>query len=389
MTIANYLMNNYGARRTTLVKGEGAYLWDSDGKRYLDALSGIAVCGLGHCHPAVTEAVCKQASTLVHCSNLFNIEAQQELGTKLAGIAGMDKVFFANSGAEANEAAIKIARKYGQEKGIARPEVITATNSFHGRTMATISATGNMKVKTGFTPLLDGFAHVDYNNVAALEAAATASTVAIMLEPIQGEGGIVVPDHAYLSAVRRLCDKHGWLLILDEIQTGNGRTGSYFAFEQHAVVPDILTTAKGLGNGFPIGACLAKGPAADVLQPGNHGSTFGGNPIACQAGLAVVNTLLQGDIMALAARRGNTMLAQFRQRLDGHSRIADIRGRGMMLGIELREDCGHLVEEAKAKNLIINVTAGKTIRLLPPLIIDDVQAQTIVDTVCELVEDTV
>ncbi|WP_028885187.1 acetylornithine transaminase [Teredinibacter turnerae] len=380
------LMNTYGERTTTLVKGDGAYLWDSEGNRYLDALSGIAVCGLGYNHPAVTRAIAEQAEKLIHCSNLYLIEPQQALGKILVDASGMEKVFFSNSGAEANEAALKIARKFGQQKGTSHPHVITADRSFHGRTMATLSATGNTKVKQGFEPLVEGFSHVPFNDIDAIKAAATANTVAIMVEPVQGEGGVNVPAADYLNALRELCDSNDWLLILDEIQTGNGRTGRFFAYQHNNILPDVVTTAKGLGNGVPIGACLARGKAAEILQPGNHGSTFGGNPLVCNAGLAATQTLLEQDLMTRAASLGEMMLTQFRESLSDVACVVDIRGKGLMIGIELDQPCGDLVAQAKQKGVLINVTAGNTIRLLPPLIISDEQARTIVDTVVDLIK---
>lgn len=381
------LMNTYGSRSTTLVKGDGPYLWDDQGRRYLDALSGIAVCGLGYNHPAVTKAIREQAEKLIHCSNLYNIEPQQRLGHILVEASGMDKVFFSNSGAEANEAALKIARKYGQEKGVSTPHVITTEQSFHGRTMATLSATGNQKVKAGFAPLVEGFSHVAFDDIEAIKKAAGESTVAIMVEPIQGEGGVNVPAADYLNKLRELCDQNGWLLILDEIQTGNGRTGKLFAYQHNGILPDVVTTAKGLGNGVPIGACLASGKAADILQPGNHGSTFGGNPLACNAALATVNTLLADDFMKNAGALGEDMIARFKKVFAGNAKVTNVRGMGMMIGIELAKDCAELIERAKEKNLLLNVTSGKTIRLLPPLILTAEQANTVVDTVVELVND--
>lgn len=381
------LMNTYGERKTTLTKGDGPYLWDSEGRRYLDALSGIAVCGLGYNYPSVTKAISEQAETLIHCSNLFLIEPQQELGALLVKASGMDKVFFSNSGAEANEAAIKLARKFGQEKGISAPHIITCDKSFHGRTMATLSATGNPKVKAGFYPLVEGFSHVPYNNIDAIKQAATSNTVAIMVEPIQGEGGVNVPDEDYLVQLRALCDENGWLLILDEIQTGNGRTGTYFAYQHTNIHPDVVTTAKGLGNGVPIGACLAKGKASEVLQPGNHGSTFGGNPLACSAAVATFKALVDGGIMKSGAATGNNMIAQFKKRFANNPIVVEVKGAGMMMGIQLAQDCPNLVERAKEKNLLLNVTAGNTIRLLPPLILTEAQAKTVVDTVVQLVEE--
>ncbi|MFL0811570.1 MAG: acetylornithine transaminase [Agarilytica sp.] len=381
------VMNTYGNRSTTLTKGEGVYVWDAEGRRYLDALSGIAVCGLGHCHPAVTKAICDQANTLLHCSNLYKIEPQLALGQALVDVAGMEKVFFSNSGAEANEAAIKIARKYGNEKGIAQPQVITATGSFHGRTMATLTATGNPKVKEGFSPLLEGFVHAPYADVEAIRNAATDNTVAILLEPVQGEGGVHVPADGYLKQLRELCDENGWLLMLDEIQTGNGRTGKFFAYQHEGILPDVLTTAKGLGNGMPIGACLTQGKASEILQPGNHGSTFGGNPVATNAALAVVNTICADGFLEQVTQRGEAMLKAFQEALAEQPTVTDIRGKGLMIGIELDRECTELVERAKEKGMLINVTAGNTIRLLPPLIINDSEAQSIVDTVLTLIKE--
>lgn len=380
------LMNLYGDRTTTLVKGEGVYLWDDQGKRYLDALAGIAVCGLGYNHPAVTRAICEQAERLIHCSNLYRIEAQIRLAELLCEVSGMSKVFFSNSGAEANEAAIKIARKFGQDKGIECPHMITTEKSFHGRTMATLSATANDKIKAGFYPLLEGFSHVAYDNIEAIKQAATTSTVAVMVEPIQGEGGINVPAENYLQELRALCDANDWLLILDEIQSGNGRTGKFFAYQHTSIKPDVVTTAKGLANGVPIGAYLAHGKAAEVFKPGNHGSTFGGNPLACNAALATVQSLLQNDLMGKAAALGETMIARFKQAFAGNPKVREVRGKGMLIGIQLDRDCGDLVEKAKAEGLLLNVTSGSVVRLLPPLILNEEQAEQIVDTVVKLVE---
>lgn len=381
------LMNTYGERAITLVKGEGPYVWDDQGTRYLDGLSGIAVCGLGHCHNAVSEAVTAQVNALVHVSNLYLVKPQVELAELLIEITGMDCVFFSNSGAEANEAAIKIARKYGNDQGISRPQIITAQSSFHGRTMATLSATGNDKIKAGFSPLLEGFSHVPFNDINAIKEAATANTVAIMVEPIQGEGGINVPSEGYLKALRTLCDENKWLLILDEIQTGNGRTGSYFHYQQHDILPDVVTTAKGLANGFPLGACLARGAAASVLQPGNHGSTFGGNPIACAAGCATVKTILQENLCDNAQEIGQYLLKRFKEELQENHHVVDIRGKGLMLGIELDIPCAALVAKAMQKQFLMNVTAGNTIRLLPPLTLNKTQADDIISIVTQLIHE--
>ncbi len=381
------LMNTYGERAITLVKGEGMHLWDDQGRRYLDALSGIAVCALGHCHPAFTKAITEQAQTLVHVSNLYNIQPQQKLAEQLCQASGMEKVFFSNSGAEANEAAIKIARKYGNDKGIDNPTIITMGGSFHGRTMATLSATGNPKVHQGFQPLVSGFVQAPYDDVDAIKQLAEQhnNIVAILVEPVQGEGGVHVPSSDYLNQLRDFCDQYDWLLMLDEIQTGNGRTGKYFAFQHNGIKPDVVTTAKGLGNGLPIGACLAQGKAADVLQPGNHGSTFGGNPLACHGASAVVETLLNDKLIDNAAIQGQYLQDQFAKTLAGNDKVADIRGLGLMTGIELTQDCPELVAKAFEDGLLINVTAGNTIRLLPPLILSQSDADIIVEKVSALI----
>ncbi len=381
------LMATYNRLPVQFVRGAGARLWDADGREYLDALSGIAVCGLGHAHPAVAEAVCDQARTLVHTSNLYRIPLQEELGARLTALAGMDKVFFANSGAEANEAAIKIARRYGRERGIGVPTVVVMENSFHGRTMATLTATGNRRVQAGFEPLVQGFVRAPYDDLEALEAIAAnePSVVAVLVEPVQGEGGIRIPAPDYLAGVRTLCDEHGWLMMADEIQTGMCRSGRWFACQHAGVQPDVMTLAKALGNGFPVGACLARGEAAAVLGPGSHGSTFGGNPLASRAALAVLDTLERERLDRRAAGLGAHMLETFRQRLGGMDGVREVRGLGLLLGIELDRPCGELVDRALERGLLINVTADQVIRLLPPLILSDEEAGTIVDTVCELV----
>ncbi len=381
------LMATYNRLPVQFVRGAGARLWDAEGREYLDALSGIAVCGLGHAHPAVAEAVCDQARTLVHTSNLYRIPLQEELGARLTALAGMDKVFFANSGAEANEAAIKIARRYGRERGIGVPTVVVMENSFHGRTMATLTATGNRRVQAGFEPLVQGFVRAPYDDLEALEAIAAnePSVVAVLVEPVQGEGGIRIPAPDYLAGVRALCDERGWLMMADEIQTGMCRSGRWFACQHAGVQPDVMTLAKALGNGFPVGACLARGEAAAVLGPGSHGSTFGGNPLASRAALAVLDTLERERLDRRAAELGAHMLEAFRQRLGGVDGVREVRGLGLLLGIELDRPCGELVERALERGLLINVTADQVIRLLPPLILSDEEAGTIVDTVCELV----
>lgn len=382
-------MNNYGARALSLVKGEGAWVWDDQGKRYLDALSGIAVCGLGHAHPAVTAAISEQAGLLLHCSNLYNIRAQEQLADQLQAVSGMDKMFFGNSGAEANEAAIKLARLHGNNRKISIPTVIVTENSFHGRTLATLTATGNRKVQAGFEPLVRGFARAPYNNLQAIKtiAANNHNVVAIMVEPIQGEGGVCIPDADYLRQLRALCDANDWLLILDEIQTASGRTGSFFHYQQHGIYPDVATIAKGLGNGMPIGACLARGPAAELMQPGSHGSTFGGNPVACAAAIATLNIIEQEQLAQRAATLGTELLAQFKTALNGCDMVKDIRGAGLMIGIELEHACAGLVAQAAEAGLLINVTAGNVIRLLPPLIFSDQQAAQLVQILAPLIRD--
>lgn len=383
------LMNTFGTRTLTLVKGEGSRVWDDKGKSYLDAISGIAVCGLGHAHPAVTAALSAQVASLIHVSNLYNIPQQQRLADLLVEQSGMEKVFFSNSGAEANEAAIKIARKYGNDKGVKHPAIIVMENSFHGRTLATLSATGNTKVQAGFEPLVEGFIRVPYNDVEAIKAAAEKhpNIVAILVEPVQGEGGVRIPAADYLNHLRTICDSHDWLLMLDEIQTGNGRTGSFFAYQQNGILPDVVTTAKGLGNGVPIGACLARGTAGEVFQPGNHGTTFGGNPLACAAGVTVVETLLADDLIARAKNLGDKLLSGFKQALAGNDKIVDIRGKGLMIGLELNAPCAELVEKGRSKGILINVTAGNTIRLLPTLILTDAEADELIAKVVELITE--
>ncbi|MBT3196537.1 MAG: aspartate aminotransferase family protein, partial [Gammaproteobacteria bacterium] len=371
--MSNTIMPTYGRLPVSFTKGEGAWLWDESGNRYLDALSGIAVCGLGHSHPAVTEAICDQAATLLHTSNLYGIPNQQKLADKLCEISGMDNLFFANSGAEANEAAIKMARLYGHQQKVDNPAIIVAKGSFHGRTLATLSATGNRKVQAGFEPLVKGFVRAPYNNLEALREIASRSreVVAVMVEPIQGEGGIQVPEREYLSAIRQLCDEQNWLMILDEIQTGMGRTGHWFGFQHSDILPDIITLAKGLGNGLPIGACIAQGKAASLFQGGMHGSTFGGNPLVTRAAMAVIDTIEQQNLSERAALLGNRIRQGLSERLSPLKTVKEIRGLGLMIGIELSQPCTALVKQALEQRLLINVTAERVVRLLPPLILSD------------------
>jgi len=381
------LMATYNRLPVTFVRGEGAWLWDQEGRRYLDALCGIAVCGLGHAHPAVTAAICEQAGQLIHTSNLYGIAPQESLGRAITDAAGMDRVFFANSGAEANEAAIKLARLYGHRNGVETPSIVVMDNSFHGRTLATLTATGNRKVQAGFEPLVKGFVRVPYGDIEALRAVAEnqPDIVAVLVEPIQGEGGVKLPPADYLNGIRELCDRHGWLMMLDEIQTGMGRTGRMFAHQHNDISPDVMTLAKALGNGVPIGACLARGETAELFGPGSHGSTFGGNPLACRAALAVIQTLQEQDLPARAATLGTRLLEDFHTRLGDLPGVQDIRGAGLMLGIELDRPCTQLVAQALDAGLLINVTAERVIRLLPPLVLDDHQASQLVDTLSGLV----
>ena len=383
------LMNTYGTPSIALVKGEGAWLWDAQGNKYLDALSGIAVCGLGHSHPSVAKAIAEQAGLLTHCSNYFSIPNQEMLADKLCTASGMSNVFFGNSGAEANEAALKIARLHGHKKGIKLPTILVMDNAFHGRTLATLSASGGRRVQAGFEPLVRGFARAPFNDMESLKIVADNNTdiCAILVEPIQGEGGVRLASTGYLRQLREFCDQRGWLLMLDEVQTGNGRTGKYFYFQHSGIIPDVVTTSKGLGNGVPIGACLAHGEAAQLMQPGNHGSTFGGNPLACAAALATINTLQDDHLIERAAVLGDRIMASFKTALAGVEHVVEIRGKGCMIGIELNKPCKSLFSTAMAAGLIINVTADTVIRLLPPFIMTDDQADQVVAILAPLIKD--
>jgi acetylornithine aminotransferase len=382
------LMATYQRLPVTFERGEGVWLWDTAGKQYLDALSGIAVCNLGHAHPVVAEAICAQAQRLVHTSNVYGIAKQEELGRELTALAGMDRVFFANSGAEANEAAIKLARLHGHKRGVKEPVIVVMENSFHGRTMATLTATGNRKAQAGFEPLLKGFVRVAYGKLDELHSlAGNPNIVAILLEPIQGEGGINIPADDFLPGVRALCDAEGWLMMLDEVQAGMARTGKYFAFQHSAIQPDVMTLAKALGNGMPIGACLARGSAADTFGPGSHGSTFGGNPLACSAALAVLKLMQENDMPARAAHLGQSISHQLHQLLGQLSGVVEVRHKGCMIGIELDRPCASLVATALDRGLLINVTAERVIRLLPPLIMSDAEAQQLCTLLSDVVRD--
>ena len=382
-------MNTYARLPVGFTKGEGSYLEDEQGKKYLDALTGIAVVGLGHAHPNVAKALADQAKTLTHTSNLYQIPLQTKLAAKLCEISGMESAFFANSGAEANEAAIKLARIKGSKSGINSPEVLVVDDSFHGRTMATLTATGNRKVHAGFEPLLNGFIRTQFNDIEAVNVIAGNNTnvTAVLVEPILGEAGIVIPDPEYLSKLRAICDDKGWLLMLDEVQTGNGRTGTFFEFLDHDIAPDVVTTAKGLGNGMPIGVCLARGEAATLFEPGNHGSTFGGNPLACAAAIAVINTIEEESLCNRARILGDRILSGFNKNLTGNNQVKEIRGKGLMLAIELNEDAPNLVNEALEAGILINVAQGNVIRLLPPLTLSDQEADSIVESISNLISD--
>jgi acetylornithine aminotransferase len=383
----NHIMPTYTSLPIRFIKGEGAWLWDNKGNKYLDALSGIAVCGLGHAHPEIANALSKQANTLMHTSNLYCIDKQEQLADKLCELTGMNDVFFGNSGAEANEAAIKIARRFAHSKNITEPIIVTAHNSFHGRTLATLTATGNSKVKQGFAPLPAGFCHIPYNDISALETLAEqqANIVAVLVEPIQGESGIKIPDADYLNKLRTICDKNDWLLMLDEIQSGMGRTGTFLASQKNSVKGDVVTLAKGLGNGMPIGACLTAGKATGLLTAGSHGSTFGGNPLACAAALKVIDIMLRDNLMNRAKELGDMLLSGFKNSLQNCAHVVDIRVEGLMIGIELTSTCTELVNDALNKSLLINVTANNTVRLLPPLIITNEEAMKIVGIVSDLI----
>ena len=385
--MSDHLMNTYARLPVTFKKGSGAVLKDIEGNTYIDAISGIAVCNLGHAHPAISEAICKQSQKLLHTSNLYQIDKQQKLADKLTELSGMDKAFFCNSGAEANETAIKIARKYAYEKKIHHPKIIVMENSFHGRTLATLSATGNDKVHEGFQPLVEGFIRVPFDDIDAVKRLAKDNDiVAILVEPIQGEGGIHVPKDGYLKALRKICDQNQWLLMLDEIQTGIGRTGKCFAFQHEAITPDVVTLAKALGNGMPIGACLAKGKAAQALVPGNHGTTFGGNPLACAAALAVLKNMKAHKWPKTIAKKGEQLLQRLKSELGDVDGIVEIRGKGYMIGIQLDRPCAELVKQALQQGLLINVTRGDTVRLLPTFVMSSEQTETLVNTLSKLIK---
>ena len=386
----SHIMATYGRQPISFVRGRGAYLYTEDGTEYLDALTGIAVCGLGHAHPVIAEAIAEQAATLVHTSNLFEIPWQTAAAQKLAEVSGMEEIFFSNSGAESNEGAIKIARKFGVQQGIANPKIIVAEHSFHGRTLATLSATGNKKVQEGFAPLVEGFIRVPFGDIEAIQEAAIQhpDIVAILIEPIQGEGGVNTAPHgfSYLEDIRTLCNQHNWLMMLDEIQTGNGRTGKYFAYQHTNIVPDVMTTAKGLGNGFPIGAVMTQGKAVGLLGAGSHGSTYGGTVLGSRVVYTVIDTLQKEKAVENAATVGAYIVDQLRTQLAGND--VQVRGFGMMIGIQLPKDCAELVAIARDQyQLIINVTAGSVVRLLPPLNMTQDQADVLLQRLVLVIQN--
>jgi len=384
---AEHLMQTYAPQPVAFVRGEGAWLWDTEGKRYLDALAGIAVNGLGHAHPVLTRAIAEQAAKLIHTSNLFRVPEQERAAAKLCEIARMDNVFFANSGAEANEAAIKLARLYGHQRGVESPAIVVMEKAWHGRTLATLSATGSRKAQAGFEPLMGGFLRVPYNDVGAIERIAdNQSIVAVLLEVLQGEGGIHVADMEYLRKVRELCDRKQWLFMIDEVQSGIGRTGKWFAHQWAGIVPDVMPLAKGLASGVPIGACLARGAAAKVFKPGNHGSTFGGGPLVSVAALTTLEVIEKDGLLAHAQRMGELIQGGLRRELAGVRGVNEVRGMGLMIGIELDRPCADIVRRGLEAGLVANVTAERVIRLLPPLVIQEAEAKTIVSILAPLVK---
>ena len=385
----SYVMNTYARQPIGFVKGEGAWLIDDKGKRYLDAVSGVAVTSVGHAHPKVIEAICEQAKNLLHTSNLYQIFRQEELAERIAKLSGMDEVFFCNSGAEANEAAIKIARLYGHKAGVENPHIIVMEKAWHGRTLATLSATGSRKAQAGFEPLMDGFVRVPYNDAAAAQQIAKnqSNVVAILVEVMQGEAGVVMADLEYIRTLRAICDKQEWLLMIDEVQCGVGRTGKWFGFQHADVMPDVITLAKGLGSGVPIGACVAAGRAAGVFGPGNHGSTFGGGPLVCAASLATLKIIEDDGLLEKSTQTGDWIRAQLGERLTGVAGVQEIRGRGMMMGIELDRPCADIVRRAREQSLLVNVTGENVVRLLPPLNFSAVEAEQLVSTLAPIIQE--
>ncbi|WP_280288353.1 aspartate aminotransferase family protein [Pseudomonas sp. BN417] len=383
----SYLMQTYARQPVSFARGEGARLWDTQGVEYLDAIAGVAVTSLGHANPEIAAAIADQAGQLLHTTNMFRIPWQEQLGQRLCGLSGMKRAFFCNSGAEANEAALKLARLHANARQVAQPQILVTENSFHGRTLATLAATGNPAVRRGFEPLMPGFLRVPYNDIEAVRNAAAQSPdiVAVLVEPVQGEGGVHPASAAYLQALRQLCNQHDWLLMTDEVQTGMGRTGEWFGFQHAGIVPDVMTLAKALGNGFPIGACLARDKAAELFSPGHHASTFGGNPLACRVGCTVLNIMERERSPQRAASLGRRLLAGLQEALGNHPEVLAVRGLGLMVGIELNRNCVELVGRARdEQRLLVTVTRGTTVRLLPPLICDEAQIDDIVERITRL-----
>jgi len=385
--MSDYLMQTYARQPVAFERGEGAWLFDTNGEMYLDALAGVAVNGLGHGHPTLARALCDQAAKLIHTSNLYRIPLQEELAARLCQLSGLSRAFFCNSGAEANEAAIKIARLHGHNNGVDSPAIVVMEKSFHGRTMATLSATGNRKVQAGFEPLVSGFVRVPFGDSAAVEALAAhhKNIVAVLVEPYQGEGGVQIPQANYLAELRRICDEQSWLLMLDEVQTGIARTGTWFAFQHTDVMPDVMTLAKGLGSGVPIGACLARGVAAETFTPGKHGSTFGGGPLACTAALTTLSVMESEGLLDHAAKLGKFIRDDLAMRLQGQAGVVEIRGQGLMIGIQLDRACGDLVKMALEEKLLINVTNDSVVRLLPPLVMTQADAELLTEKLARLI----
>ena len=384
----NHVMNTYARLPVALTRGDGVWLWDESGRRYLDALAGIAVNGVGHAHPKLVRAIADQAATLIHTSNIYRVLRQEQLADRICALSGMSQAFFCNSGAEANEAAIKLARLYGHQRGIETPAIIVMEKAWHGRTIATLSATGSRKAQAGFEPLLAGFVRVPYNDLEAVRAVAEhhRNIVAVLLEPIQGEGGINVADIAYQQGLHALCREKGWLYMLDEVQTGIGRTGHWFAFQHAGVTPDVMALAKGLGSGVPIGACLANGPAQDVFKPGSHGTTFGGGPLVCAAALATLDIMEEEQLLSNASEQGKRLKLGLENSLKDVPGVVEIRGQGLMLGMELDRPCGDIVQHALEAGLLVNVTSDKVIRLLPPLILSAQETDQIVSILVPIVK---
>ncbi|WP_339416419.1 aspartate aminotransferase family protein [Pseudomonas sp. RL_105y_Pfl1_103] len=387
-----YLMHTSSRQPVSFSRGLGARLWDTDGVEYLDAIAGVAVTSLGHANPEVAAAIAEQSTQLLHTTNMFRIPWQEQLGERLCLLSGMERAFFCNSGAEANEAALKLARLHAHARRVAQPQVLVMDNSFHGRTLATLAATGNPAVHVGFEPLMPGFVRVPYNDIEAIRAVAARSPniVAVLVEPVQGEGGVHAAFAGYLQGLRALCDEHDWLMMIDEVQTGMGRTGAWFGFQHAGIEPDVITLAKALGNGYPIGACLARGKAAELFSPGHHASTFGGNPLACRVGCTVLDIMQREHLPQRAAASGRRLLAALKLALGNHPEVVAIRGIGLMVGVELNRPCGELVDRAREEQrLLITVTRGTTVRLLPALICDDTQIDEIAARVIRLLSPAV